>query len=178
MPHLKQRRGLLFVGLLLFALSLLAIVASRRVDDLVSGYALLFLLAMFSSATFVLPGPSAIGAGIGGAQMNPIIVGLVMGTGSAAGELPAFWLARRIPPAEFSGRWFSLVQDWMARRARITILALAAIPNPLYDIGAIIAATARMPTRWFVATTWIGKIIRFSLVAFVARALAVALGWA
>ena len=42
------------------------------------------------------------------------------------------------------------------------LFALAATPNPLYDVGSVLAAGAAMPLPTFGVVTLTGKIIRFT----------------
>jgi membrane protein YqaA with SNARE-associated domain len=57
------------------------------------------------------------------------------------------------------------------RKAGVPILfALALVPNPIFDVGGIMAGVLRIPPWAFILVTWAGKSIRFALlVAAVAR---------
>ena len=165
-PNARSLFGMLrlFCSVIALVLVTLYIVLAGLTDTLSESvsYSTLFLLAFLSSATFVVPGPSLLGVGVGGAVLNPWAVGLTMGTASTLGELPAFVLAYwnrddilRVPGAR-------RISVWMEHRRNIVIFALAATPNPLFDVGSMLAAGAAMPLRTFGIVTLTGKIIRFT----------------
>jgi membrane protein YqaA with SNARE-associated domain len=166
----KGRARLLGTFLLWVAASLvLLLVVGQRGIPRATSYGALFLLAILSSTTFVVPGPSLIGVGFGGAILNPWIVGVVMGTGSTIGDLPGFIFgaANREGLTWLPGA--RLVTEWMSRRARLTLFFLAATPNPLFDIGSVVAGACAMPIVQYSGITLGGKIIRFTAVAWLIR---------
>jgi len=131
-----------------------------------AGYPGLFFLALISSMTFVIPGPSAVGVVVGGVVLNPWLVGLVMGVGSTIGDSSGYALGvvnrrdlRRMRGSEFLTRF-------MKKHATLTLFTLAAIPNPLYDVGSVLAAMSFVPFSRFFAASLGGKIFRFTSVAW------------
>ena len=47
----------------------------------------------------------------------------------------------------------------------MVIFKLAAIPNPLFDIGGLVAGALGMPIWRFLLSVWLGKSLRFALLA-------------
>ncbi len=133
----------------------------------VYGYPGVLLISMLGNATLILPAPSwAIVFAVGGA-LSPFWVGVWAGVGSAIGEMTGYL-------AGFGG---SAVVENRARYHRLEVLmnkygawlifALAAIPNPIFDVGGILAGTLKMPWWKFLGAAAAGKTVRFILLAIV-----------
>jgi len=83
---------------------------------------------------------------------------LAAGAGAAIGELSGYL-------AGVSGQIFlqntereQKVQAWMQKNGAWTILVLAFIPNPLFDIAGIVAGSMNVPLWKFLLLCSIGKI--------------------
>jgi uncharacterized membrane protein YdjX (TVP38/TMEM64 family) len=129
------------------------------------GYAAVFVATLISNATVILPLPglaiTAVMAGI----LNPWLVGLVGGVAQALGELTGYM-------AGYSGQtWvdenptYDRLARWMRRRGLLTVAALAAIPNPAFDLAGIAAGALRLPVWKFLLGCIIGGIIKNTTVA-------------
>lgn len=130
------------------------------------GYAGIFLIALMSNATVLLPAPGVAIIYAMGAVFNPLWVGLAAGTGGALGELSGFL-------AGFSGQAvvertdiYNRFKPWVDKYGGWAILVLSAIPNPFFDVAGIAAGIAKMPIQTFLIFTWIGQIIKMSMFAF------------
>jgi membrane protein YqaA with SNARE-associated domain len=129
------------------------------------GYPAVFLLSVLSSATLALPAPGFALVFTAGATLNPVAVGLVAGLGAAIGEMTGYM-------AGYSGQGviqdrpiFQQVESWMQKSAPLAIFTLGAVPNPIFDVGGILAGVIRMPVWLFILAAWIGKSLRFSILA-------------
>lgn len=148
------------------------------------GYIGIFI-ASFAGTSFIIlpiPGMSAVAQGLimqQGAVLNPLIVGLVGGTGMAIGEIGMYITgavgaeASRHSQAQAPGRLRSILDrvsgwiDWLMKRyAVLTLFALSAIPNPIVDVAGAIAGAARMPFWRFFGAVWAGKIVRALFLAY------------
>jgi uncharacterized membrane protein YdjX (TVP38/TMEM64 family) len=121
------------------------------------GYPGIFLLSLLSNATLILPVPGVLFTSAMGAVFNPLWVALAAGTGATIGELSGYL-------AGFSGQavienktWYDRVTGWMKKYGDITILVLAFIPNPVFDIAGMVAGALRMPLWRYMIFSWIGK---------------------
>jgi len=92
-----------------------------------------------------------------GAVFNPYWVALAAGCGAALGELTGY-------VAGFSGQgiienkqWYARVTEWMKKYGGLTVLVLAFIPNPIFDIAGMVAGALRMPLWKFLLFSWVGK---------------------
>ena len=129
-------------------------------------YPAIFLISLVGNATLILPAPAIISVCSAGTSLNPVIVGLVAGTGQALGEITGYL-------AGFSGsglarntRIYQRVQPWMQRRGWVVLFVFAFVPNPLFDIAGLAAGAMCMPVWKFLAATWAGKTVRSVLLAF------------
>lgn len=129
------------------------------------GYPGIFIISILGNATLILPAPSwAIVFAVGSA-LNPYWVGVVAGIGAAIGELTGYL-------AGFGGRavienkqYYERLEALMNRYGAWLIFALGAIPNPLFDVGGILAGTLRMPWWKFLGAAAAGKALRFVALA-------------
>ena len=101
-----------------------------------------------------------------GSVFNPFIVGVVAGLGAAIGELSGF-------VAGFSGqavveniKLYNQISTWMQRYGALTILFLAAVPNPFFDLAGIAAGALKMPLQKFIFWCVIGKVIKMLIFAY------------
>ncbi|RME51675.1 MAG: DedA family protein [Caldilineae bacterium] len=153
---------------LLFAVGItVAIVAIR--DDIqtyaVYGYPGVFLISLLGNATLIFPAPSwAVVLAVGGA-LNPYLAGVAAGLGAALGEMTGYL-------AGFGGRgviedrkYYHTLEGLVQRRGAWIIFALAAIPNPIFDVGGMMAGALKMPWWKFLGAAAAGKSIRFILLA-------------
>ena len=54
----------------------------------------------------------------------------------------------------------------MNKSGALVIFLLGAIPNPAFDAGGFIAGILRMPMWQFVVAAWLGKSLRFGVLAY------------
>ena len=130
------------------------------------GYPGIFALSLLSNATLILPAPGIALTFAFGAVFNPFGVALAAGAGSAIGELTGYL-------AGFSGQGvveqspiYDRLEDWTDRYGGWTIMALALIPNPLFDVAGAAAGALKMPILEFLLWAFIGKTIKMLLFAY------------
>lgn len=140
------------------------------------GYAGIFLLTLTCSATLFLPAPAFGAVGIAGSVLNPLLVGLAAGLGAATGELTGYAAGRsgRVVLGVEATPAMRRVHGWMRRYGFFALLALAAIPNPLFDAAGIWAGSLGYPPRRYWVAVALGKTLNYSVVALVGYALATA----
>ncbi len=129
------------------------------------GYAAVFVVGLVSNATLILPLPGLAVSSMVGGVFNPWWVGIVGGSGQALGELSGYM-------AGYSGHRlvdrtpvYDRVRWWMERYGVWTVFVLALVPNPLFDIGGIIAGASRMPVWKFLLSCMAGKVLKNILFA-------------
>jgi uncharacterized membrane protein YdjX (TVP38/TMEM64 family) len=132
----------------------------------VYGYPGIFLAEVLANATIFLPVPGVLLASVFGSFFNPFWVSIAAGSGAALGELTGYM-------AGFSGqgvienrKWYERFERWMKKYGDITILVLAIIPNPVFDMAGMVAGVLRMPLWRFLLWCTVGKIIKMLAFAY------------
>ncbi|MCX7681769.1 MAG: VTT domain-containing protein [Anaerolineae bacterium] len=129
------------------------------------GYAAVFLVGLVSNATLIFPVPGLAVSSVMGGVFNPWIVGLVGGIGQALGELTGYMVGYSGQELVSDRPAYHRVHAWMRRYGIWAIFVLALIPNPLFDIGGMVAGALRMPLYKFLTSCAAGKIIKNILFA-------------
>jgi membrane protein YqaA with SNARE-associated domain len=127
------------------------------------GYAGLFLVSIVANATIIIPLPGIVLTSAMGTIFNPLGVAIAAGSGAALGELTGYL-------AGFSGQGvieksdrYKRILEWMKKKPRLadlTILVLATIPNPFFDLAGMASGALRIPIWRFLLWVWIGKILK------------------
>ena len=155
------------VLLLVIALSVVLIIYRNQLQGLKAyGYPGIFLFSILANATVFIPIPGVLFTSAMGSVFNPFWVAVAAGAGAALGELSGYL-------AGFSGQAviennprYDKMLGWMRKYGDITILALAFIPNPLFDMAGIVAGVLKMPIWKFLVFSVIGKILKMLLFAY------------
>jgi membrane protein YqaA with SNARE-associated domain len=149
------------------------------------GYASVFLMNLASTATFYFPVPGLTAAAQtliateGDASDVPWLVGIFGGAGMALGEVTAYYAGmlgaelvrgRDLPgPRRFHAAMQRAINgvNWLMKRwGMITLFALSALPNPLFEVAGLTAGSVRMQFRRFIVSVTGGKIVRGILLAY------------
>jgi membrane protein YqaA with SNARE-associated domain len=105
-----------------------------------------------------------------GSMLNPVLVALVAGLGSALGESTGYFAgyASRaiITPQEANTKWYQRIFHWMGMHPFLTIFLLDAIPNLIGDIAGLIAGRTKYSYAKFLIASFLGKTVRFSISTF------------
>ncbi len=127
------------------------------------GYIGIFLLSILANATIIIPVPGVILTSAMATIFNPLGVAIAAGSGAALGELTGYL-------AGFSGQGviensprYARILEWMKKHRRLTdltILVLATIPNPFFDLAGMASGALRIPIWRFLLWVWIGKILK------------------
>lgn len=160
---------------LVFAVLISVLIFLNR-DKLVNlesyGYLGIFLISVFGNATIILPVPVILTAFLGGGIFNPFVVAAVTASGATIGELTGYL-------AGISGRGFvkrdkriEKVSLWMKKYGLWTLLFLAAVPNPAFDLAGIIAGATKIPVSKYLIVVWFGKLLKFLVFSYLGARLA------
>ncbi len=129
-----------------------------------------FIITLLGAATLFIPGPTMVATFIVGAMLNPILVSLVAGLGSAIGEstgyIAGYASLALITPQEGKNTWYQRIYRWMSTHPFLTIFLLDAIPNLLGDMAGLIAGRNKYSYFKFLLASFLGKTIRFSISTF------------
>jgi membrane protein YqaA with SNARE-associated domain len=130
------------------------------------GYIGLFVISVIGNATLIVPAPVFVVACAAGLVYGPIAVGVISGLGAALGELTGYMAGAGGKALIPQGRRYQQLARFMQRHGMLTIFLLGVIPNPIFDVGGLIAGALRMKAWKFVLAAWAGKAIRLSLTAW------------
>ena len=130
------------------------------------GYLGLFVISIIGNATLIIPAPVFVVACAAGVIYGPIGVGLVAGLGSALGELTGYMAGAGGKALIPQGKRYDQLYLFMQRHGMLAIFLLGAIPNPIFDVGGIIAGALRMKGWKFIVAAWAGKAIRLGITAW------------
>src|SRR6266540_2889213 len=134
------------------------------------GYGGVFITTLLGAATLFIPGPTMVATFVVGALLNPTLVALVAGLGSAIGESTGYaagYASRAfVTSTERKDTWYQRIFRWMSSHPFLTIFLLDAIPNLLGDIAGLIAGRNKYSYFKFLLASFLGKTIRFSMSAY------------
>ncbi len=127
------------------------------------GYVGIFLLSILANATIIVPVPGVILASAMATIFNPLGVAIAAGSGAALGELTGYLAGFSGQGVMENSRRYTRILKWMKNHRRLTdlaILALAAIPNPFFDLAGMASGALKIPIWRFLLLVWLGKIIK------------------
>ncbi|MBN2048171.1 MAG: VTT domain-containing protein [Anaerolineaceae bacterium] len=171
---IKDHLGRIFVLVFVIALSVYILSISDRISTFVDripgmgwyAYPAIFLVSIVANATIVIPIPGVALTALFGSVFNPIGVAIAAGLGASFGELSGYL-------AGFSGqeviertKWGDRLQEWMEKYGEWTVLVLAFIPNPLFDMAGMSAGALKMPVQKFLVWCALGKILKMLVFAY------------
>ena len=130
------------------------------------GYLGLFVIAAVSSASVLVPVPGLALAFATGGALNPLGVGLAIGTGAAVGELIGYAAGVGGHGLVADNSSYQRVSVYMKRYGMWAVFGLAVIPNPLFDIVGIVSGVLRIPVWRFFFACWAGNVIKATVIAF------------
>ena len=165
------KRGLTIVRLLAFflvvALSVFVYAMRDKAEDLAAfGYPGIFLFALLTNATIFLPAPGVALVFAMGAIFNPLLVGIAAGAGGALGELSGYLAGFSGQAVVENGKLYQRLVRWVGEYGFWSILILAAIPNPTFDIAGVAAGVLKQPIHKFLLAVLIGVTIKMILFAY------------
>jgi|WetSurMetagenome_2_1015567.scaffolds.fasta_scaffold56015_2 membrane protein YqaA with SNARE-associated domain len=132
-------------------------------------YISVFLSSLIANLTIIAPVPFAIVIIITAAsKFNPWIIALCAATGGTIGELSGYYaglLGKKIAIPD-SIVAYHKIEGWINKYGFWAILVIAFQPIIPFDIGGLIAGTAKMPLYKFMPALWLGKFPKYLLFAF------------
>ena len=130
------------------------------------GYLGAFLVNVASSATIMLPAPGAAVILVMGADFNPIILGIAGGLGSAVGELTGYMVGMTGYDTVSKNQYYARIGRFVRRYGGIIFLTFSMLPLAPLDIAGITAGATRYPVSKFLFYVALGKIVKFTLIAY------------
>jgi membrane protein DedA with SNARE-associated domain len=132
------------------------------------GYLAVFVSTLVAGMAVLVPGVNVV-VFVAGRSMDPVLVALVGGLGSAVGESTGYAGGRAtrslVGERRLESRWARAVSALVRRNAFLTIFGLAFISVVLADVAGLVAGRVGYSYRKFFLATFLGKTLRFLLVA-------------
>jgi membrane protein YqaA with SNARE-associated domain len=130
------------------------------------GYLGAFVISALSSATIFFPAPGWAVVAAMGRYLDPYLLGLAAGIGSAIGELTGYTVgegAREI--LESRVKESKGIHESIERYGLPAIFVLSFVPNPLFDVAGIASGALKIPWWQFLLACAAGRILRYVLLA-------------
>jgi membrane protein YqaA with SNARE-associated domain len=132
------------------------------------GYLAVFVSTLVGGMAIMVPGVNVVVL-VAGRSMDPFLVALVGGFGSALGESTGYAGGRAsrslVTERRLDSRWARTVTSLVRRNAFLAILGLAFASVVLADVAGLVAGRVGYPYLRFFLATFLGKALRFLLVA-------------
>jgi len=166
-PKVRTAVTVLLAVLISLAIIALTIYFQQELRELGNaGLIGLFIIGVISNATVIVPAPVSIAFSCAAAPIYGLLaVGIASGLGSALGEITGYWVGRSGNSIIPKGDLYRRLRIFMRRRGLLTIFLLSAVPNPVFDVGGMIAGALKMPLWRFLAACAVGKVLRFIITA-------------
>ena len=101
-----------------------------------------------------------------GSVFHPLGVALAAGMGGALGELSGYLAGFGGSAVVENTAAYARVQPKVQRWGGWAVMALAAIPNPFFDLAGVAAGASKMPVWKFLLYCWIGQTIKMAAFAY------------
>ncbi len=119
--------------------------------------------------TIIAPVPFAMSIMLAAAtEWNPILVALSASIGATIGELSGYYagyMGRKIA-AIHNATGYITIEHWIQRYGVWAIFFLAIQPVLPFDVGGVIAGTARMPLQKFLPALWGGRFPKYIIFVY------------
>ena len=154
----------------LSAVTAMAVAAAVWAGELVRsfGYAGIFFASFVGSASVLLPVPSFVIVSALGAVMNPWLVGISAGLGSAVGEMVGYAVGRgggKLIESKYKD-WIKKYSGWFKhKRMFLLVFIFAATPLP-DDIVGILCGMFKYDAKKFLLASILGKCVLNTVLAF------------
>ena len=125
------------------------------------GYLGIFLISLIGSATILFPVPAFFVVFASGAVLNPWLVGIAAGAGSALGELTGYGIgfAGEKAISKKHEKWLKRANEWAGKYKMFTVIVIfAATPLP-DDIVGILCGVIKYDVKRFFLASLTGKLI-------------------
>lgn len=158
-------RVLVLLGVI--ALTVVLLLNRERIQEFQAyGYPGIFLFSILANATILIPVPGVVFTSAVSAVFNPFWVSIAAGTGAAIGELSGYLAGFSGQAVVEDSKRYERVVRWMEKYGDVTILVLAFIPNPFFDLAGVVAGLLKMPVWKFLSFCVVGKILKMMIFAY------------
>jgi len=163
----KQRLISIFILISVIAITAVLLYFRQDIQKFGTlGYPGVFLIALLSNATVLIPLPGLMFTTAMGAVFDPFWVAVAAGLGAGLGEISGYMVGFSGRELVQKTRWHFTVERWITKYGVWVILGLAIIPNPAFDLVGVSAGALKMPIWKFLIVACCGNIIKMMLFAY------------
>ncbi len=130
------------------------------------GYLGAFIISLIGSATIIIPAPSWAIIFVMSKALDPVLLGIVAGLGSAIGELTGYYLGKGGTHLIEKDKKVKQYSESVNKYGAFAIFIFAFLPNPVFDIAGIAAGAMNMKLWKFLLASILGKVLRFIIFAY------------
>lgn len=131
----------------------------------VYGYLGVFAVTLLATGGLFLPVPYMAMIFRASSDLNPVILAVVAGAASGLGELTGYLLGIGGKYLLEEHPWRRRAEAWMRRFGFPSVVVLAFVPNPFFDVVGVLAGAVGLPVWQFALAAFIGKSLRFLLIS-------------
>jgi uncharacterized membrane protein YdjX (TVP38/TMEM64 family) len=166
-PETRKKIFRALILVFVVSITIIILINRERIGELkVVGYPGIFLISIIANATIIIPIPGVLITAAMGAVFNPFWVAVAAGCGAAIGELTGYLAGYSGQGVVERSDWHDRLVSWMRRYGDVTILVLAFIPNPAFDVAGITAGMLKMPWYRYLIWSAIGKMLKMAIFAY------------
>lgn len=159
-----------FIGILALSVAIFVLARSRLDPESLRtyGYGGVFLVNLICCASILFPLPGEAVNIAMGAELNPLLVGLVATVGATVGEPTSYllgYLGKKIALTGYHEKYQS-AERWMKRYGSFAIFLFALLPILVFDLIGIVAGSSRYPLWKFLLACFAGRAIRCLVEAY------------
>jgi len=131
------------------------------------GFAGAFITGFLSSFTLFIPSPAFFVIFLLGSKLNPLLLGISAGLGSAIGEMISYGagVGVNIIAKKYRKKLNETRKLFIRYKPPVVIFIFAATPLP-FDIVGIFCGAIRYNKKRFFLATLAGKLVKFTLIAY------------
>lgn len=127
----------------------------------------LFVTSLLTNATVLIPIPYIPVVIVAATILNPFLVSLVVGLGSAIGELTGYLAGASGGGVIKDNPKFKKIEGYMKKYGVWTVFFLSVVPSFLIDVAGIISGATSVPVYKFLLAAWAGKFVRYLIITYV-----------
>ena len=131
------------------------------------GYLGAFLTGFLSSFTLFIPSPAFFVIFLLGSKLNPLLLGISAGLGSAIGEMVSYFAGYGVTviAKKYRKNLNGIRKSFHRYKPTVVIFIFAATPLP-FDLVGILCGAIRYDKKKFFLATLAGKLVKFTFIAY------------
>ena len=161
---------LAFIGITIFVFS----VRDRAAELAVYGYPGIFMISLLAYATVFFPAPGLAVVFSMSGIFHPLGVAIAAALGAGLGESTGYLAGISGRSVVEKSSTYEKIQPFVNKYGAWAIIALAAVPNPVFDVASVAAGALKLPFWKFLLAAWTGQMIKMTAIAYAGS---FSLGW-